>query len=175
MSWTDPATGRLLVATHDLTDPNFAGAVVLLLDHDEEGSVGVVLNRPGETPVLQRLHEVAQPAVVFLGGPVRRDLLITLGVGASIDGEMWQPVMDGLGVVDVDRDPPPALRGIRAFSGHAGWGPGQLDREVAEGAWWVVEGTADDAVDDRPEALWRQVLIRQGGLFTTVPEDPVLN
>lgn len=175
----EPAAGRLAVATHDLTDPNFAGAVVLLLDHDEDGSVGLVLNRPGDTPVAEplpdRRHEVASPAVVFVGGPVRRDLLITLGAGPVVGDDAWQPVMEGLGIVDVDGAAPSALRCIRPYAGYAGWGPGQLAEEIADGAWWVVDGIADDAVTGDPGGLWRRVLTRQGGLFTTVPEDPVLN
>ena len=175
----EPATGRLLVATHDLTDPNFHGAVVLLLDHDDDGSVGLVLNRPSETAVSEPLpdcrHDLADPPVVFVGGPVRRDVLVSLGAGVVAAHPAWQPVTGGIGIVDLDQPVPAGLRFVRVFAGYAGWGAGQLADEVAEGAWWVVDSMVDDAVTWDPAGLWRRVLIRQGGLFTTVPDDPVLN
>ena len=180
----EPAAGRLLVATHDLTDPNFHGTVVLLLDHDDDGSVGLVLNRPSDTAVSEPLpachHDVADPPVVFVGGPVRRDVLVTLGAchvpnGRVEEDPAWQPVSDGIGIVDLDQPIPADLGSVRIFAGYAGWGAGQLADEVAEGAWWVVDSAVDDPVTADPAGLWRRVLNRQGGLFTTVPEDPAMN
>lgn len=172
-------SGSLLVATHELVDPNFAGTVILLLDHDDEGTIGVVLNRPSEVPVSEPLPEcsiaVSTPAVVFVGGPVGRETVIALGAGSAIKEEDWQPVADGLGIIDLARQPPDGLQALRVFAGYAGWSPGQLEEEVVQGSWWVVDGAIDDLLTTDPGGLWRRVLSRQGGLFRTVPDDPVMN
>ena len=166
------------MATHDLEDPNFAGAVVMLLDHDEGGTVGVVLNRPSDVPVSDPLpdchHPLAAPELLFVGGPVGRDTVIAVGTGAVV-GAGWQAVDEGVGIVDLDQPAPAALAGVRIFAGYAGWGPGQVEAEIDEGAWWVVDAAPDDLVTAEPGTLWRRVLARQGGVFFTVPEDPTLN
>ena len=141
--------GRLLVATPALTDPNFDRAVVLLLDHDEEGTLGVVLNRP--TPVevesvLEPWAELAgQPAVVFQGGPVALDSALALAV---VPGEQpveellgWRRVHGAIGLVDLEAPPEllaSELGSLRVFAGYAGWGPGQLEASCwrAPGTWW---------------------------------------
>lgn len=172
-------TGSLIVATHELVDPNFAGTVVVLLDHDADGTIGVVLNRPSSVAVHDSLpdcnHEVTAPAVVFAGGPVARSTVIALGTGMVVGDRAWQPVVDGIGIVDLDERRPDALEAVRVFAGYAGWGPGQLEAEIAAGAWWVVNAPAHDLLTDDPATLWRRVLTRQGGVFLTVPEDPTLN
>jgi putative transcriptional regulator len=169
-------TGRLLVATPALTDPNFARSVVLVLDHGEEGAVGVVLNRPTRVPVSAALPALdqasASPAVVFVGGPVQPDGIVALtrSVGAAV-----QPIVPGVGVLDLDAGEELEPAGLRLFAGYAGWGPAQLEGEVDEGSWFVVDAAADDAFTDEPEGLWRRVLVRQGGLFSTAVEDPSRN
>jgi putative transcriptional regulator len=176
--------GRLLVASFELTDRNFRRAVVLILAHDAtEGAAGVVLNRPTGVYPPERLaawHPLATaPGVMFNGGPISRDTLITVAV--ANDGRAptgWQSVHGRLGVVDLRGDIAQAregLTGVRFFSGYAGWEGGQLEGEIAAGAWFVVAAHPDDALTTTPDALWRAVLARQGGLFTTVPLDPNLN
>lgn len=176
--------GRLVVATHELTNRAFRRAVVLLLAHDaEQGAAGVILNRPSEAELPERLQRwaplAAPPAVMFLGGPVGRDTVIAVGQrDGDDDPTSWQQVIDGIGVVDLAGDVDLAraeLRSVRLFAGYAGWSAGQLEREIASGAWFVVELDTDDPMTDRPDGLWRAVLARQGGLFTTVPDDPALN
>lgn len=181
----EPSVGRLVVATHELTERTFRRAVVLLLAHDRrEGAAGVVLNRPTGVDLPDRLRRwealAASPPVVFMGGPVGRDTVI--GV-ARVDGDAevdvagWRQVGEGLGVIDLSSDPAVAegLQAVRLFAGYAGWGVGQLEREIASGAWFVVPATPDDPLTTTPADLWRAVLARQGGLFTTVPDDPGLN
>jgi putative transcriptional regulator len=172
-------TGALIVATHDLVDPNFAKAVVLLLDHDEDGTIGVVLNRPSAVPVTDPLpdcrHRMADPAVVFAGGPVGRDTMLVIGTGEVGPSPAWQQVTDGIGLVDIDQDAPTGLEASRVFAGYAGWSPGQLEAEVGAGAWWVLDGPSSEVLATQPFTLWRRMLKAQGGLFTTVPDDPVLN
>ena len=171
--------GRLIVATHELGDPNFAGTVLLLLDHGDDGAIGVVLNRPSTVPVSEPLpdcaYEVRPPEVVFAGGPVGRDTVIAVGVGTVVGDSAWQPVSEGLGILDLDQRAPEGLRGVRVFAGYAGWAPGQLEDEVEAGAWWVVDAPVEELLGDDPATMWRAVLRRQGGFFVTVPEDPTQN
>lgn len=173
--------GRLLVAAPSLQDPNFSHAVVLVLDHGDEGALGVILNRPSEVAVTALLPEWAAravaPAVVFVGGPVQTDALIGLGRSTPVDGGGRQ-VLPGLGPLDLASAPaeqPGGVDRVRLFAGYAGWTAGQLEQEIAAGGWFVVEGAADDAFTGAPEDLWRAVLVRQGGVFRTVPADPSVN
>ena len=171
--------GRLLVATPTLSDPNFAHSVVLVLDHDDEGSLGVVLNRPTQVEVgavLPRWRGLAaSPEQVFIGGPVQPDGVLALADGRG-DGDALTLVRDGVGVLDLDADPDTlALRRVRVFAGYAGWGGGQLEAEIERGDWFLVDARAEDVFSAAPDALWGDVLHRQGGTFRTIPPDPTLN
>jgi putative transcriptional regulator len=178
--------GRLLVATPLLNDPNFARTAIFVAEHSADGALGVVINRPSQTDVSEVLPlweaAVSSPSVVFVGGPVSPDGALAIGrIGGTPPHPGFQPVVDGFGVVDLEGDPAllaPHLAGLRVFAGYAGWGPGQLDGEVEEGAWYVLDGAPDDVFCHRPDVLWRDVLRRQGGelaLVSTFPADPTLN
>ncbi len=179
--------GRLLVAVPP-TDPLFERTVVLVLDHDEAGALGVILNRPGELPVRDVLPAWADgvdlPPVLFLGGPVSPQGAVCLGAVAS--GPEPAALPPGLravagGVVLVDLDGDPALLPLahaRIYAGYAGWSPGQLDAEVASGGWVVVDLLPGDPWVDAPGRLWRDVLRRQSGslrFLSTHPGDTSLN
>ncbi|MDK1473827.1 YqgE/AlgH family protein [Streptomyces sp. 549] len=179
-------TGRLLVATPALADPNFDRAVVLLLDHDEEGSLGVVLNRPtpvGVGDILEPWASLADdPGVVFQGGPVSLDAALGVAVIPGAEGPKgWRRVHGAIGLVDLEAPPEKlaaALGSLRIFAGYAGWGPGQLEDELAEGAWYVVESEPGDVSSPSPERLWRAVLRRQRSelaMVATYPDDATLN
>lgn len=179
--------GELLVAAPHLADPNFRRSVVLLLNRDDEGALGVVLNRPLDADVDVVLpgwqDVVSQPATLFQGGPVGLDA--ALAVATMLPGADRYPgvtrVAGPFGVVDLDTDPEEggrAITGMRVFAGYAGWGPGQLEAEIAEGDWYVLASDPADLVTPAPDALWRRVLRRQGGamaIISTFPEDPSLN
>jgi putative transcriptional regulator len=183
---TDDLTGRLLVAAPTLKDPNFDRAVVLVLDHDDDGSLGVVLNRPTDLEVADVLPTwadlAAAPDVVFQGGPVAVDSALGVAVVPG-DGEPlgWRQVAGRLGLVDLDAPPEllaAELGGLRIFAGYAGWSEGQLEGELGEGSWYVVDAEPGDAFTTDPEELWRSVLRRQRGdlaLVATFPEDPSMN
>ncbi|CAL9451870.1 MULTISPECIES: YqgE/AlgH family protein [Streptomyces] len=190
MTEVSSLTGRLLVATPALADPNFDRAVVLLLDHDEEGSLGVVLNRP--TPVdvgdiLEGWADLAgEPGVVFQGGPVSLDSALGVAVvpGGAAGEEPplgWRRVHGAIGLVDLEAPPEllaSVLGSLRIFAGYAGWGPGQLEDELVDGAWYVVESEPGDVSCPAPERLWREVLRRQRNelaMVATYPDDPSLN
>ncbi len=189
--------GRLLVATPFVDDPNFARRVVLVLDHGDQGALGVVLDRPGGVAVeqvLSRWHDLATPpAEVFTGGPVARSALIGLvrlrsrqdaAEGAPGRPPGWHLLVDAdrpVGTVDLGSDPSDddgVIVGARVFSGYAGWDSGQLEEEIDEGSWYVVPGEARDPISADPEGLWRRVLRRQGGALAVMagfPEDPSSN
>ncbi|MGW8886762.1 YqgE/AlgH family protein [Streptomyces sp. NPDC055749] len=186
MTEVSSLTGRLLVATPALADPNFDRAVVLLLDHDEEGSLGVVLNRPTPVGVGDILAPWAgltgEPDVVFQGGPVSLDSALGVAVIPGDDGPLgWRRVHGAIGLVDLETPPEllaAALGSLRIFAGYAGWGPGQLETELGDGAWYVVESEPGDVSSPRPEHLWRAVLRRQRSelaMIATYPDDPSLN
>jgi putative transcriptional regulator len=177
--------GKLLVATPPLADPNFDRTVVLLLEHGDDGAIGVVLNRPTYTSLTDALPDwqplSSAPAVVFTGGPVASEAVIALARGAGNADAGWVQVLDDLGTVDVGRDPSAMtaeVRALRVFAGYAGWGPGQLESEIEAGGWFVVGARPDDPFTADPEALWRTVLRRQRGrvaMFANCPVDPTEN
>jgi putative transcriptional regulator len=167
-----------------MLDPNFRRAVVLVGEHGDEGAMGVVLNRRtdvtvGEAaPVLSDL--VDGHDLVHVGGPVQPQAVVVLGefddperAGVLIFGAVgFLPMeVEDAGELGV-------LARARVFAGYAGWGPGQLELELAESAWIVAPAVPDDVFTGDPEALWSTVLRRKGGPFTllaTMPADPSLN
>jgi putative transcriptional regulator len=165
-----PRAGALLVAHPSLVDPNFRATVVLLLNHSDEGSLGLVLNRPlvsDVADVLPTWHDhVTEPPHLFQGGPVGLDSAIGLARLPGDDGEPpgLKRLVGSIAVVDLDAPPEivaPAAAGLRVYAGHAGWGAGQLDDELAEGAWFVVDSEPGDGFRGDTETLWRDVLLRQ--------------
>ena len=179
------------MATPDLDDPNFDGTVVLLLEHGPEGALGVILNRPSELPVSEAMagpptdgemswDDLADtPAVIFVGGPVRPNAVIALGrVPGVADPDRWEPLSGDLGVINIGDGPVPAvgeIAALRVFAGYAGWSGPQLEDEIDSGAWFVIDADPHDCYSPAPELLWRAVLRRQGGMFTTVTDNPLLN
>ena len=175
-----------------LGDPNFRRTVVLIVEHEpEQGTLGVVLNRPTKIPVGQVLEPwtelVTGPSVVFSGGPARPTArLPSPWCRAPTSRSGWHPLdgapaMARLGLVDLDAPPgllSPAIVSLRVYAGYAGWSAGQLVAEIEEGAWYVLHGEPADAFSAEPERLWPAVLRRQGGelaYVATYPDDPGLN
>ncbi|MGY1637083.1 YqgE/AlgH family protein [Geodermatophilus sp. SYSU D00742] len=185
----DVRPGSLLVAMPTLTDPTFAGTVVFVLDHSDTGTLGVVLGRPSQVEIRDVLPGwcdlAVDPGVFHVGGPCETDTALCLavcpGVTPSPDSGLRQVAGD-VHLVDLDAEPGDLegqVRGLRVFAGYAGWSPGQLAGEVAEGAWACVPGTPDDVLSELagPE-LWRRVMSRQTGrlaVLSTAPADPSVN
>ncbi|MBW3657207.1 MAG: YqgE/AlgH family protein [Actinobacteria bacterium] len=179
--------GKLLVATPVLTDPNFTRTVILLLDHGDDGAIGLVLNRPSSLRLAEAMpgweDVAASPPVLFAGGPVEPDAVIALGRARPevFPTPEWSPIVDRLRVVDLSAGAEVAdaqVEAARVFVGYAGWAPGQLEAEVAADAWFVTDARDLDALADEPDVLWSEVLRRQRGdvaLFATFPDDPSLN
>ena len=182
----DPGPGMLLVASPELTDPNFSDAVVLLLD-TEAGALGVVVNRPSAVPidaVLAAWHDQAsEPPVLFQGGPVGTEGAIAVAwLRAGADEPVgYRPVSGDVGLLDLDTPVElvsGSLAAMRIFAGYAGWSAGQLEGEIERGDWYVVPGVPTDVFREDATSLWRDVLRRQPGELawhSTRPVDPELN
>ena len=177
--------GMLLLATPPLDDPNFDRSVVYMMEHSTEGAVGVVLNNPTEETVIDGLDRwmdlSAPPAVVFNGGPVQFDALIAIAELHGPREDAWSAILPDLGSVDLGRDPidvADEVGRVRLFRGYAGWSSGQLDTELAAGAWMVFDAQRDDVFHHDPEDLWRLVLRRQRGRvawLANAPDDLSMN
>ncbi len=175
----------LLLATPSLDDPNFDRSVIYMMEHNADGAVGVVLNQPTEEDSIDGLERwldlCSRPAVVFDGGPVQFDALIALAELTGPTDDAWSPIVGDLGSVDLSRDPVDVadqIRRVRMFRGYAGWAAGQLDGELAGGAWMVFDALRDDLFSEVPDVLWRAVLRRQPGRIAWVanaPDDLSLN
>jgi putative transcriptional regulator len=168
--------GQLLIAAPQLQD-YFRRSVVLVLEHNDDGAMGLVLNRPTETAVADALPELADltdDGLVHAGGPVQPEAVLVLG-DFDDPAQAGTPVIHTLGLLDPEQ-PEPELHRARVFAGYAGWAPGQLDAELEDEAWITAEVTPDDPFLDGD--LWPEVLQRKGGgfaLLSTMPEDPTLN
>ncbi len=172
----DSLAGALLVASPHLLDPNFFRTVVLILEHNEEGAVGVIINQPSTSGLDDELPDwaplLAEPGVVFVGGPVQPEAAV--GLAEGVDGS----AVPGVGLVDLSAPPGELSAPVRIYAGYAGWGPGQLEAELVEGGWVVARAEADDVFVVEPQDLWRAVLKRQPGvtaLLASFPIDPRLN
>jgi putative transcriptional regulator len=176
--------GQLLIAGPTLLDPNFVRAVVLIGEHNEDGALGVVLNRPSETtvgeavPDLEDLTPADDP--VHVGGPVQPSAVLVLAEYEAPDAET-QLVTGAVGFVAVDDEGDRVatrLGRARVFAGYAGWGPGQLEAELERDDWIIADALEDDVFDTDAPTLWSRVLDRQGGklrLLARMPLDPSLN
>ncbi len=168
--------GQLLIATPQLIDPNFYRTVVLVLQDDDEGTVGVVLNRPMGEPVGDHLpdwRDATEDGEVHAGGPVEPEVAIGLAVG----GKGEATAVPGLSMVDLNEPPAGPLGSVRIYSGYAGWGPQQLEDEITMGSWYVAQASPDDPFA-HAETLWREVLRRQSGqvsVVSTYSDQPELN
>ncbi len=176
--------GQLLVAAPTLEDPNFARTVVIVGEHNEDGALGVVLNRPSETEVAEAVPDLADLVetgeIVHVGGPVQTSAVLVLAQFSEPD-QAHQLVVGDVGFLAVDDDDErvaTALSRARVFAGYAGWGPGQLEAELAREDWIVEPAVHEDVFTDDPEALWSRVLERKGGqyrLLARMPVDPSVN
>lgn len=180
------------MATPVIGDPNFERTVVFLLDHDEGGALGVVVNRPTDVGVAESLPQweglVADPPVVFVGGPVEQTAAIGLARPgparpSTAEEPVWSPVVTAadsvgpLATVDLDAHLVAScgLDVVRVYVGYAGWGPGQLESEIAQQAWIAASARGSDLWDDNPQGLWAAVLRRQGSPVSWLshyPRDP---
>ncbi len=178
--------GRLLAAAPDLLDPNFYHTVVFVLEHDERGALGIVLNRPTDVPLAKTFPQwtpiVSDPSFIFRGGPVQRDALIGLArLDPGVTPEGWSPIIDSVGVLSLQDDAETdglAVAAFRLYSGYAGWGGGQLESEINGGGWFTLPSEPADLFAAEPGNLWFRLLSHHRGQWPWRPEastDPTHN
>lgn len=181
----EPQKGRLLISEPFLPDPNFERTVILLCEHNEQGSFGFVLNKPS----LLRMSDVLQETgsyseVLYVGGPVQQDTLHFIHRSTQLEGGIeiakgifWGGNFEAVSIMlkqgnDMEND-------FRFFLGYSGWGAGQLQSELEQNSWIVSDNvTAEQIFDTEPEVLWKEVLKKMGGkykMFSNYPIDPRLN
>jgi putative transcriptional regulator len=180
-----PEKGRLLISEPFLADPNFERTVVLLCEHNEEGSFGFVLNKPSVmqvNEVVDSIHNLKN--IVYVGGPVQQDTMhflhrtTEIEGGAQIcEGIFWGGSFESLvSLSDVGKV---ATDDIRFFLGYSGWGPGQLQSELDEDSWIVCDFVTRELLfDTDPQHMWKQALANMGGrysVYANYPVDPRLN
>ena len=172
-----PAKGRFLIASRALLDPNFAETVVLLLDADARGAMGIIINHPTKTTLADVLPDEKvlrdRPDRVFLGGPIGTNVMLLLVRAHSAPAKAEKIVDDvyATGSMSTLRDAV-GRKGktdgrLRAYAGYAGWGPGQLEREIARGDWLLGSGDAATVFDLRPADIWPKLIERFSGAWTS--------
>ena len=177
----DSLAGKLLVSAPSLLDPNFRRTVVLMTHHDEEGAMGLVLSRPSPLTVAETVPNLADfPGAdcIYVGGPVQTNVIVAL-VELDVPDYEVPPIVGNVGYLPGEGETDDLeIARVRVFAGYSGWGPGQLEEEMAEPSWIVVRAEPDDVFAADPDELWRTVLHRKGGkyaLIATMPFDPSLN
>jgi putative transcriptional regulator len=176
--------GTLLLANTDLLEPTFRRSVIYIVEHNDGGTLGVVLNRASETAVYNVLPQwatlVAKPKTMFIGGPVKRDAalcLAVLRVGAEPDGVPGlRHVAGRMVMVDLDADPDsiaPLVEGVRIFAGYSGWTIGQLEGEIERDDWIVLSALPSDVLIEPRVDLWGRVLRRQPQPLSMLATHPI--
>ncbi len=179
----DSLRGKLLIASPTLADPNFARTVVLITEHNEDGAMGIVLNRPSDmqaSEVVPALAELTGDDPLFVGGPVQPEAIVLLAEFSDPSAAAWIVVADvGLASAETDLDELLGkVRRGRLYAGYSGWAAGQLEAEMELESWIVEPPLPTELFPDDPESLWSDVLERKGGSYALVarmPEDPSLN
>jgi putative transcriptional regulator len=173
------ARGKFLVANRSLQDPTFAEAVVLLVDYDDNGALGVVVNRPTEVPLTAALPEVKElrkrKDLIFLGGPVARDRMVLLVRSAAAPPQSVQVFerVYATGSLSALRRTLGRNESVRAYAGYAGWGPGQLEAEVGRGDWLIGPADSSAIFDQPPTDMWSRYLERFTGNWASAsPIEP---
>jgi putative transcriptional regulator len=180
----DSLRGKLVIAAPALLDPNFARTVVLVVDHDEHGAMGIVLNRVADAELSEAVPDLADvPGVdelLFVGGPVQGSNVLLLGDFCDLDKAA--PLVSGsIGMVGADTELgelADTVSRARAFAGYAGWGAGQLEAELEDESWITADPLPEDLLTDEPDDLWSATLERKGGwhrVIARMPDDPSLN
>lgn len=158
--------GMFLVASPSLADPNFRHTVILICDHGPEGTLGLVLNRPTNLLLSEALSDVPSlqgtAHLLFAGGPVQPDamlMLFRLAQKPAHGRRVSEGIYLGGDLKDLERviTKPAATETVRVFAGYAGWGPGQLASEMAQGSWRVAPADAASVFEKNPADLWQEL------------------
>ncbi len=164
-----PEKGVFLVAKRGMADPRFQRSVVLLLAHSDNGTLGLIINRPTDVPLSRVLPDLQAPDAerhaLFFGGPVGMDVLIFL-TRSGVPPEHARQVMNDV-YFSVDRETleqlltkPKARSELRLYIGHSGWGPGQLAAEIARGDWLLTRADSATVFEKDLQTIWPQLIDR---------------
>lgn len=166
------ARGVFLIASRQLTDPNFAETVVLLLEYDDSGALGLIINRPTKIALAKLLPEVKElekrPDVVYVGGPVARErivLLMRTSRPPDSSGRIFADtyVSSSLATLKQMLSDARSDESFHAYAGYAGWAPGQLDGEVHRGDWHVSPAEEEVVFEKDAGAIWPDLIEKSGG------------
>jgi len=179
-----PARGKILISEPFLLDYFFKRSVILLAEHNEEGSFGIIINKPIETRLNEVLKDFTDLDIpIYLGGPVKTDSIFFIHTKENVGKSL--KIIDGLywgGDIDTIREMLEMRmikeNEIRFFIGYAGWNPKQLDREIREKSWVLSHTTVDEIINKQPEKLWPGYLKSMGSdyaIWANFPADPSFN
>ena len=173
----NPAPGKFLVASRSLLDPNFSRTVILLVSFDDDGALGIIINKPTPVTLDQMVEELQgdeeDPEAVWVGGPVAHWQLVLL-FKSDFHPEDTESVLEGVyfsGSREVLEDLLEGDMEFRVYAGYAGWSPGQLEHEIARGSWHVLPGEPELVFDSDPASLWEELVARGEAEWATLPRD----
>ncbi len=178
----DLGAGKLLVSSRGLGDPNFAESVVLLVQYDQHGALGLMINRRTEATISRVLKDVdtakrgSDP--VYVGGPVELDTVLVLLKSQKKPDEATS-VLDDIYLVSAKVPLEKALAAssgsgdLRVYLGYCGWDAGQLESEVKLGGWWIFDANAGLVFDPHPESIWSRLITRTEQEIVEVRPEPV--
>lgn len=180
--------GYFLISEAELTDPNFFRTVVLILQHNEDGAFGLVVNRQADADLSDALPEFdgteAGQMPVYVGGPVEQQYLFVLRTPTTlvqssenaltpVPGVTFEPATEPLMEYlrsEWEAMPESERLELRFYAGCAGWGPGQLEQELSHGAWIVHPATAEIVFHPEPQEGWEAALSKKGGLYRIIAQ-----
>lgn len=171
--------GIFLIAVPELPDPHFHRTVVLLISYEKQGAVGLIINRPTDIPIEQALSNLkgieGLPSSLFSGGPVSRDQIIALLRSKKTMDETHN-IFDDVYVAETLKPLTETLKNpnpeknLRIYSGYAGWGPGQLDREVTHGDWIITPADSETIFSENPAEIWLELSKRRDKMQVDIGE-----
>lgn len=180
-----PQKGGLLLSEPYLADPNFERTTILLTEHNNEGSVGFILNKPSDSRVSEVLNDLKEfDARIFIGGPVQQDTLHFIHRVPALDdsieivtGLFWGGNFDQL--ISLIETKQIGGTDIKFFLGYSGWSAGQLDEELKIDSWIVSDQVSEELVfETEPDNMWKKAMRGLGGRFSVYsnyPADPRMN
>ncbi len=188
-SFPDDLTGYFLIAETELHDPNFFRTVVLMVSHNSDGAFGLVINRRSDVLLGEVVEDFEDSPVedlpVFVGGPVQQNYIFSLHSGIPTGwssehveepapGVFFEPsfqhLADFMGSDEFGGLPAQERPRVHVYAGYSGWGPGQLEGELEEGAWLVHPAQAPIVFHDNPEEGWREALSKKGSFYRIVAQ-----
>lgn len=175
---TKPAQGVFLVATREMPDPRFQHSVILLLAHSEEGTLGIIVNRPTQIRLSDAVPDLEpggkEKHWLFFGGPVAVDTLLFLVRGTNPPGQASRVLADIY--MSADRPTLEQLLAngqptdtLRIYFGHAGWAPGQLDAELVTGSWELFQADPEAVFSSDPNGVWEKFMGQSRRLMVRGP------